>query len=88
MILSNPTPRLDSPPEVQKPGALVLSDSLAKACSFDLRCAGASIGLRLISDIFSSSTMTQTYKQKINVEAVEIYKNKQVLMQPMLTTFE
>jgi hypothetical protein len=86
MVLTNP-PRLGSSPEPDKPGALVLSDSLSQACGIHVLCKGASMGLRLIYDVFSSSSMTDSYKQTINVESVEVYSNKQVLLQPMITTY-
>lgn len=87
MVLSNPTPRLPDAPDAQLPGAIVLSDSLSKNCGINLTCKAASMGLRLIFDVFSSTSISQSYRQKINVEATETYTNKQILLQPMLTTY-
>lgn len=86
MVMTNP-PRLGSSPEPDKPGALVLSDSLSQSCGIHILCKGASMGLRLIYDVFSSSSMSDSYKQTINVESVETISNKQVLLQPMITTY-
>jgi hypothetical protein len=87
MVMNN-SPRLGTAPDPSKPGALVLSDSLSQVCGVNLTCKGASIGLRLIYDIFSSSNITESYKQKINVEITERYANKQIVMQPMVTTYQ
>lgn len=86
MVMTNP-PKLGSAPEPDKPGALVLSDSLSQACGIHVLCKGASMGLRFIYDVFSSSSMSDSYKQTINVESVETISNKQILLQPMITTY-
>jgi hypothetical protein len=87
LVLTNP-PHLGTAPEPGKAGALVLSDSISQNCGVNLLCKGASMGLRLIYDIFSSTSITESYKQKIDVDVTELYSTKQVLMQPMLTTYQ
>jgi len=81
------TPKLGAAAEPDKPGALVLSDSLSQSCGLHITCKGASMALRLIYDVFSSSSMSDSYKQTINVESVEVYSSRQVLLQPMITTY-
>lgn len=88
LVMQNSNSGLLSAPDAPKAGALVISDSLTRACGFNFYCKGASFGLNALFQIFSSSQMTTSYKQQLNVEARDSLVSQQVLMVPALTTFQ
>ena len=69
-------------------GAMVLSNSLNKACPLNLYCRGASVVLNVMQAIFGSSSTQQKLTQITNVEMTDSYANEQIVMQPMVTTYK
>lgn len=88
LMSKNNTPKVDSPAELPSTGAMILSNSLSKNCSFVLACKAASVGLDFLSAVFGSSEISEALKQELNVNIKENYSNGQVLMQTRVTSYQ
>jgi hypothetical protein len=88
LMSKNTIPKVDSPPDLPNTGAMILSNSLSKNCSFVFSCKAASIGLDFLSAVFGSSEMSENLKQELNVNIKDRYSNGQVLMQTRVTSYQ
>lgn len=88
LVMNNDAARMTLAGAVPSTGAMVLSNSLNKTCSFNIYCKGASIALDVLQAIFGSSSTQQNFKQITNVEMTDNYSSSQIVMQPITTTYK
>lgn len=88
LVMNNQAAKLSLASDVPDTGAMVLSNSLSKACPQNIYCKGASIVFDVMQAIFGSSSSEQSIKQIINVDMTDGYSNEQIVMQPIVTTFK
>ena len=88
MVMNNDAARMTLAGAVPSTGAMVLSNSLNKTCSFHVYCKGASITLDVMQAIFGSSSTQQNFKQIANVDMTDNYSSSQLVMQPITTTYK
>lgn len=87
LVLNNSAPKLALAGDAPETGAMVLSNSLNKACPANVYCKGASIVFGVLQAIFGSSDTQQSLKQISDVEMTDHYSNEQIVLQPMITTY-
>lgn len=80
--------KIAAPEEAPQNGALVLSNSLNKTCPFNVYCQGAAIVTDVLNSIFGSSNTMQNLKRITNATMSDTYRSEQVVMQPMLSSFQ
>lgn len=88
LMSKNNIPKVESSPDLPITGAMILSNSLSKNCSFVLACKSASIGLDFLNAVFGSSEISESLKQELNVNIKDRYSNGQVLMQTRVTSYQ
>lgn len=88
LIMNDNSTKVAAPEDAPTNGAMVLSNSLNKYCPVNLTCQGASIVFNVLQAIFGSSSTMQNLKRITNVTMSDTYRSEQVVLQPMLSSFQ
>lgn len=88
LVMNDSGTKIAAPGEPPQNGALVLSNSLNKSCPINIYCQGASIVFNVMNSIFGSSSAMQNLKRITNVTMTDTYRSEQVVLQPMLSSFQ
>lgn len=68
-------------------GAVVIAESLVKACPGNIYCVAGSLALTALDSIFGSSKATASYKQTHDVWLEEVWELDKTIMKPWVTSF-
>lgn len=68
-------------------GAVVISDSLMKACPGNVDCVGGALVMNVLDSIFGNSSAVAAYTQTQDVELIQTWSKDKVSLKPWITTY-
>lgn len=68
-------------------GAVVMADSLVKACPGNVYCIAGAIALNVLDSIFGSSKTTASYLHIQDIEVEEVWSKDMVTLKPWITVY-